>query len=266
MTQQPQRLDPASEAAFLNNPMETVDSSGSPLRDFEGTVADVEIYLQQYQDGRAGHQVKLKFTDMVVHNSITPWPWKIGELNFNKSGDNVSPNSGLGIFINSIVNIWGAGHSYGELKTHKVHITYTPGHSVRRPPTDEAKAADANAQWRDVEIEAFEVVSINGVKAGGQAVAGGNGPSTAVTSPTTHSMPGTTPVANLDTLLTVLANGKTQKEFADLATQNAQVQADGTIFNNIMGTPELVLAGLVAKEMLEAKDDGGVVTYHQVTG
>jgi len=258
MTQQPQRLDPASEAAFLNNPMETVDLSGSPLRDFDGTVADVEIYLVSYPDGRARHQVKLKFTDMVVHQSITPWPWKIGELNFNKSGDNVSPNSALGIFIDSIVSIWGAGHSYGELKTHKVRITFTPGHSVRRPPTDEAKTADPNAQWRDVEIEAFEVMSIDGAS----AAADGPAPSptmSEVVGPGLHT-------PNLDALLTILANGKTQKEFADLATQNSQVQADGTVFNKVMNSPELVLAGLVASEMLEAREENGVVTYHQVTG
>ena len=271
MTQQPVRLDPASEAEFFKNtPIETVDTSGSPLRDFDATVLDVEIYLQTYRDGRAGNQVKVKFHEMVVYQSTTHWPWAIGEINFNKNSETVSPSSALGIFMDSIVDIWGAGHILPELKGHKVRITMTPGHSVRRPPTDEAKAADTNAQWRDVDIDAFEVISIDGaskpaeISAITQPVGGGNGPAPAP-SPTAPTIVTAIP-ANLDGLLTVMANGKTQKEFADVATQNSQVQADGIVFNQVMNSPELVLAGLIAKEMLEARDDAGVVTYHQVTG
>jgi len=218
MTTQPQRLDPASEAEFFKNtPIETVDSSGSPLRDFDATIAEVEAYLVTYRDQSVGTQVKLKFTDMVVHQSITPWPWAIGELNFNKNSDTVSPNSALGIFMDSITAIWGAGHILPELKTHKVRITFTPGHSVRRPPTDEAVEAAKNsvppttAQWRDINIDAFEVMTIDGASKQVEAVAGGNGPAPSPVAATT------TPAANLDALLTIMANGKTQREFADAA-------------------------------------------------
>jgi len=262
MTNQPQRLDPVSEKAFLSGFKVETTESASPLRHFKGNLLPLEIYLRTYPDGTSGHQIKLKFTDLEVILATTPWDVDIGELSFAKNSDTVSPNSALGILLDSIIAISGSGHTLADFVGNRLEIKFTPGHSVRRPPSSEAKALDANAQWQDVNIDAYEVISIDGrVKS-----SGGNATSDSVTTnqPMVNSAIGTAST-NLDPLLAIIANDKGQREFQEVALANIQVQADGVLFNQLMNSPELVLAGLVAKEMLEAREENGSVTYHKVT-
>lgn len=255
MTQQqnqPTKLDAASARALLSNTSTAVVDTQSPLREFEGTLDNIEVEIVQGDRG-AYHRLTFKFTNLAVYRSVSPWPYPVGDLKFSKSGDTITSGSPLGMLLGPIDDIWGPGKNLFDLVSHRLYINFTPGHS-RRVQDQQSK------QWVDEEVEAYEIIAINGQQASASDMGMNIMPQPSEASGTV-----TQPTADAVMLNHLGLEGKTQAQFnqAVLSDQDFQSMFN-TDWNAVLTSSESVLQSLIGRELVVREGEGDEAVYKPI--
>ena len=206
-----------------------ISDSRTPLRHFKGKFDD---FKPEHNERYNRLEVKLLFSDLEVFKSTMPYPWKTMEMppmGYNPAGNTAS--SSFGILSASLNGILGKSVPLSDLVGKVWELKFTSGHKVQRLDS-------ATEQWVDQEIEAWEVVSLDGVQSSGDTV------------PSTPS-----PVVDQDSLVVSLALGVDDPGFERAALSNQELRKF-PIYQEIVTQGAAVLAGYIASDKLIKGEDG----------
>jgi len=248
-------MSPEAKKAFLDQSMFGSVDTQSPLRHFKGDLTDIEPEEITTNFGLKT-RVKLKFDNVDVHESTTPYVFKTAELVFMVSPSSISA---WGILGNSVVGIYSKQVSFGEVLGKRIEIKWTPDHPTRKEfPVgsgtwvDQVEQPAGSGIMVPLVMDAYEVISIEGV---GGAV---SIPSATVA----EVMPASVTAAlSMDDVLASCADGKNMAGFNYAALNHAKVLEDTAVQGQIIDNCGGVLQGLIAGGKITL-DDAGL--YHKV--
>ena len=219
----------ADEKQFLNSLSLEAASARSPLRHFKGRLAAIghKEVASNFTDGGQRNQLQLtlQFDGVDVYEATTEYRWKTAELVFTHR------SQVWGILGTSLTRQLGPGTMLGDSIGKVMTLKVTPGH-----PTRQRTAAGV---WEETKIEAFEVISIDGV----------SGTSAAIQ------------VESMDTILVGLADGATAEVFEARIYQDSRVKGNTTLLAQLSQVGVVPILTRLEQEGLIAKDGSGV--YHK---
>jgi len=168
---------------------------GTPLRRFSGVLQDYVPTKQTPQDGGREYMVIVfNFVDIVVIESVEPYPFPIATLSISYS---TSTETRWDALATSIKKLFESTPALEELVGKKQEWAYLPA-KLRKRLDD--------GTWATVDDEAWQLVSI------GDAASG------------SPSMAGTEPGFDIDDHILSLLDGKTEQDFYQGFYQDPQVR------------------------------------------
>lgn len=234
MTTQPQAVLPSIDDMLIE--------SGQEIRQVKGEV--VGFIYPPAAEGRQ-QMIEWQMTDVEVTDALTPWEHEQYTFQFPFK-NNASRKQ---VLVESIKDIMGAGHTFGELKGQKVTITW-----LTFPERGRTQVA---GEWINIDLEAFCVTEINGMIPGKDtgtaerlaeyeaSKSGGN-----------VGTPEAVEELSRDELLLELAVGQTIESFQRVAFQDSRVMKNTALFNEIVEGAEAILAPFISDGKLVVDEEG----------
>jgi hypothetical protein len=175
----------------------------TPLRDFWGTFDGYDpVHNAQFNS----LNVKLKFSDIEVLESLTPYDFPAAELTIKFSDR--ADGSLWGIFSGSVNKHLAETEDLPALIGKRVHLKYTPGHMMfNRSLNNGTGGQEAREAWEMIGVE-------------GAAGSNGAGAAAAALSP--------------DAAILIILEGKTEQEFNAAALRDNRVKADAGMVGKIL--------------------------------
>lgn len=203
---------------------------GTPLRRFSGVLKEYVPTKVSPEGGREYMTIVFNFVDVVVIESVEPYPFPIATINISYS---TSTETRWDALATSIKKLFESTPALEELVGKPQEWAYLPAKLRKKLPEAEG------GEWVTAADEAWQVVSIGGEGAAAPA--------------------GTEPAFDIDDYVLNLLDGKTEQDFYQVLYQDPKVRA----------YPALITAATERKllETLEAagrvsRDSEGI--YHRM--
>ena len=195
---------------------------GTPLRRFRGMLQDfVPTKVTPQGGGNEYMSIVFNFVDLVVIDSVEPYPFPIATLSISYS---TSVETRWDALASSIKRVYDSTPALEELVGKVQEWAYMPVKLRKR-------LDDGN--WATVDDEAWQLVSIDGVGAG---VGTGTGASTA------------TPTFDVDAHILDLLEGKNEQEFYQVFYQDVEIRKH----------PDLITAATERKLLTTLEEAGRI--------
>jgi len=203
---------------------------GTPLREFEGVLQDyVPTKNTPPEGGREYMTIVFNFVDIVVIQSVEPYPFPIATLSISYS---TSTETRWDALASSIKKLFESTPALEELVGKKQRWAYMPA-KLRKRLDD--------GTWATVDDEAWQVASI------GETSAGNPG------------MPAAEPGFDIDTHILNLLDGKTEQDFYQVFYQDPKVRTHPDLIT--AATERKLLSALEAAGRIQ-RDPQGI--YHRM--
>lgn len=196
---------------------------GNPLQHFKGDLVAMEPEDREADEGsRTFRVIKFSFTNLEVIKAREPYPFDVTQIDIGYADPSRSRGgTRWAAFSASCRQVLGEGANISGLLSKRQEWAQLP--AMLRTRADDGS-------WGDQEQECWKVVAVEG------------------------ATPGTPELGPMEVVYSIL-EGKTDKEFADAAMQDANIRRDGNIVGKIVGRtllPELEAGGKASK------DDSGI--------
>ena len=194
---------------------------GTPLRRFSGKLQDYVPTKVTPEGGREYMSIVFNFVDVVVIESVEPYPFPIATINISYS---TSTETRWDALATSIKKLFESTPALEELVGKTQEWAYLPAKLRKKLPDAEGGA------WVTADDEAWQVVSIGEASAGSQAA-------------------GTEPGFDIDAHILNLLDGKTEQDFYQAFYQDPKVRSH----------PELITAA-TERKLLGTLEEAGRVS------
>ena len=266
-------IDPAVAATMLQGMTHETSEGGSPLRHYFGKLEAIPMFQgtpQSNKDGSVRNSMELhyQFSELKVMASVVPYehPTYVHKIYLGDMSRPPGQRTLTGIWFHSIGAILGEQSKPLDAVGKVLEIMWTSGH-------ERTRLNETSGQWEQYESEAFEVISIDGVKAPNAnavppvptippvppmlPVAGASAPS-----PIEPSVYVNTPVVDIMTRLAQVADGCNHPAWMQqvVALPEMKEVANEPLYTSMMSdNGAAVIQALMAAGHVVIETDG---TYH----